>query len=126
MGQQRQSSWKLRREEDERERATRRDLACQDLLEQQLSFPYRKCPGHFRLLFRYLPHTRRAPSHLPEAEVGRGKSCGPLWRILVFLSSIPGQLVEWKLFVCISRYATADGAAMFLKSWNTSSPSELL
>lgn len=60
-------------------------------LQRQLSFPYRKYrTTHFRLLFRSHPHHTQEPgSHLPGSGSGRGKRCGPQWKPLVVLSSVP-------------------------------------
>lgn len=89
-GRQSQSRWKLRREAGERRKTCMQGLRLSSPLQRQLSFPYRKYQTtHFRFLSRYHPHHTQEPgSHLPGS--GSGKRCGPLWKPLVILSSVPG------------------------------------
>lgn len=91
-----------------------------------MSFPYRKCPSYFRLLLRYRPRTRPG-RHLPGSGSGGGgrKSCGPLWRPLMALSSGPGPLVAVVAFVLAGAPHPVD-VGIFLTSWDTASLCALL
>lgn len=90
-GLQSRSSWPLRREAGERRKSCIQLCACQTA-PAAAKFPVPEVSNHPLPAPLSLPshHTQEPGSHLPGSGSGRGRRCGPLWKPLVMLSSVPG------------------------------------